>query len=250
MWRYPLVLVLVAAVGTTWYLSHDTVGDVLHRHAGRFGEIRAAMRDIDRAMPPEGEVRDTGCPATSAGQQLFDHPDLRQSQYPVAVGNTVVLTHHQLTDHTSENGDFDIAAGSPLLTLLTRTAPGYQPTFGDAMPADDGYGPFVDALSRIRYAVVTRTFDIDTGTTNGTTFTGGSMSAEAVIADLTTRTILCSVTTTATLAADELTYTYRDFDHRAANAQATITGAVLSSATTALQFKLDTLKHGKIDLRW
>ncbi|KJK34141.1 hypothetical protein UK23_43990 [Lentzea aerocolonigenes] len=162
------------------------------------------------------------------GQQLFD------------AGDTVVLDPGQLTDPTGDN---------PLLTRLRATAPGYEPGFDDYMPAGKSYESYVDALTHIRYVVVRRTFNVDIGPTNGFTFTSASASAEAVIADLTTRTILCSVTTSATLAANEITYTIRDPDHREENAKAAISSAVRSSATAGLQFKLDVLRHGKIDLR-
>jgi hypothetical protein len=231
VWRNLLALAVIAAA-TTWYLTQDTVRDVHLRHADRFQDIRTALHDISQVLPPEGQIRDTGCPGVPEGQQLFDHRDIRQQQYPSDAGNTVVLTPQQLTDPTGDN---------PLLILLRQN-------FNDYMPADRDYEPYVDALSRIRYVVVTRTFNVDIGPADALTFTSATASAEAVIADLTTRTILCSVTTTATLAANEIPYTYRDPDHRDENARAAISSAVHNSATTALQFKLDVLRHGKIDL--
>ncbi|MET9629393.1 hypothetical protein ABZX92_18210 [Lentzea sp. NPDC006480] len=226
MWRNLLALAVVAA-GATWYLTQDTVRDVDLRHAARFQTMREALHDIAQALPQEGQVRDTGCPGVPEGEQLFDHPDVHAQQYPRSVGNTVVLTPQQLTDPTS---------------LLRQN-------FHDYLPADEDYEPYVEAVSRIRYVVVPRTFNVDIGPVDALTFTGATASAEAVIADLTTRTILCSVTTTATLAANEISYTYRDPEHRDENAKAAIASAVTNSAMTALQFKLDVLRHGKIDLR-
>lgn len=225
MWRNVLALAIVAA-GATWYLTQDTVRDVDLRHAARFQDIRTALHDIAHVLPPEGEIRDTGCPGVPEGEQLFDHPDVREQQYPSDVGNTVVLTPEQLTDPTS---------------WLRQNLSNY-------MPADKNYEPYVEAVTRVRYVVVPRTFNVDIGPADALTFTSATAGAEAVIADLTTRTILCSVTTNATLAANEISYTYRDPGHRDENARTAITSAVRNSAMTALQFKLDVLRHGEIDL--
>ncbi|MGP4019371.1 hypothetical protein [Saccharopolyspora sp. 5N708] len=239
------VLVAAVTVGAVIYFSQDTYRDVYLRHADRFNAIRQAFLAVSKAMPPVGQIHETACPGVPAGQHLFDHPD---PQLERVVGNTVVVTQEELTNFADElPGRFDIASGSILENLIEGSDPSYQPDEHDSEWADDGYAEFVDALARTRYVVVTRVFAIDPGSATRTTFTGGSMNVEAVIADLDSHAILCTASAKAILTAEELEYRFpegADEATQSRSARAAVENALQGTATGLLEEKLNGLGHG------
>lgn len=242
-------MVTAAVVGSAVYSSQDTHREVELRYADRFDVIRQAFHDVARQMPPTGQIRETGCPGVPPGQHLFDHEDRPVER---VAGNTVVVSQAQLTEHTNWPPDeFAIAPGATLLGLLERTAPGYQPTERDEEWADDGYAGFVEALSSVRYVVVTRVYNVNPGSAGLHTFTGGSMRVEALIVDLRSRAVLCTASTEAVVTAEHLLYRFpegADEDSRLDSAESTVRSALRAAATAALEEELNSLGHGDFRL--
>jgi hypothetical protein len=255
-WRLLLALTLVAAAfaavsaAAISYFNRDTNRDVYLRYADRINAIRSGFLAVAQAMPPVGQIRETSCPGVPAGQHLFDYPDPQGER---AVGNTVVVSQADLTDFRNRpRARFDIAPGSTLLHLIEQSTPQYQPTaWDDEWAGDDGYAEYVEALSRTQYVVVTRVFNIDGGSATRASFTGGSMDVEAVIADLRSHGILCTVSVKAVLTAEDLMYRFpqgADADTQSRSAQSAVETALVGTATALLEERLNSLGHGTFDL--
>lgn len=256
LWRVLLALALVAAatVGAIVYFNQDTNQDtnrdVELRYADRFKAIRQDFLAVAEMMPPTGQIRETSCPDVPASQLLFDYRDADPESVDI-VGNTVVVTEKQLTNPASEPDTFDISPGSTLLELLERSDPAYQPTQWDDTSASDGYAKVVEAWSHMRYVVVTRTFDIKPGSATPTTFVGGSMKVEAVIADLRSHAILCTASAKADLSTEDLVYYVpesADGDTQRRRAQAAVDDALTGTAAELLGERLNSLGHGSFAL--
>lgn len=237
-------MVAAAVIGAVVYFNQDTYHDVVLRHANQINAVGSDLRALAAVMPPEGSVKETSCPGVANGEQPF-----RFDRDDSLVNATEIVMANQLYGPEAEQGRFDPQWASYLASLMKAVAPGYQPTDVDNEWATDSQVRSVESVSNLRYVTIVRVTGITEPRVplfplDPVAVSRGSLTVEAVIADLKSQQILCNATTQASMteydAVKNYTYVPRE-------TQSYLDGRLRDEARKALGTMLNSLRHGSFD---